>query len=221
MAKTTDGHLRVIVWFLDCIVSFECDTVLVAVPAKTGEFMRGCAVLAVLFSFAACAGRKQANVAPVSSAPGNDGAFVARLVAHGDAAARILDLCRSRATRPDLKQSCTTGFDAVQKRNLQLMAWKRNWSGQQQNSSVSHDDQYKALFDQMRESKGDEFDEAAARAIRVHARESVTESTTCQDQAMHPELKQFCSELNSAEQRALENARRWICDWFKDCTEGR
>jgi hypothetical protein len=73
----------------------------------------------------------------------------------------------------------------------------------------------------MRESKGDEFDEAAARAIRVHAREGVIDSTTCQEQAIHPDLKQFCSELNSAQQRALENARRWICDWFKDCTETR
>jgi hypothetical protein len=80
-----------------------------------------------------------------------------------------------------------------------LQTWELNWSGQQKNSSASHDDQYKTLFDQMRSSKGDEFDEAAARAIRVHAREGVTESNTCQQQAVHQELKQFCSDLNAAQ----------------------
>lgn len=112
----------------------------------------------------------------------------------------------------ELKQACTTGLGSVQKRNGQLTAWERNWSGQRTNSSISHDDQYKALFDKMGQSKGDEFDETTARAIRVHAREGVTESATCQEQAIHPELKQLCSELSSAQQRALENARRWICD---------
>ena len=56
------------------------------------------------------------------------------------------------------------------------------------------DDQYKVPFDQMRQSKGDEFDEYAARAIRVHAREGVSETAACQGEAMHPELKQFCSD---------------------------
>jgi uncharacterized protein (DUF305 family) len=84
-------------------------------------------------------------------------------------------------------------------------------------SSQRHDDQYKALFDRMRNARGDDFDEAAARAIRVHAREGVDESAQCQQSAFRAEVKSFCSELNKSQQRVLENANGWICTWFQDC----
>ena len=178
--------------------------------------MKVCAVMIILLS---CAGRRQPDAPRASSAPSDDVAVIRRLLQHQEAAVRILELCRSRAARPELKQACTNGFDALQKRKVQLQGWERAWSGQRRNPPISHDDQYKSFYDLMRESKGEEFDEFAARAIRVHAREGLGESTACQDQATHPELKQFCSDLNSAQQRVVENARRWICDWFKDCIE--
>ena len=86
-------------------------------------------------------------------------------------------------------------------------------------SSQRRNDQYKALFDQMLRASGDEFDEAAARAIRVHAREGVTESTQCEQAGTTPEVKAFCSDLNTSQRRTVENATRWICEWFRDCAE--
>lgn len=178
-------------------------------------------VLVVWFSLAACAGLRQADAPSARETPSNDIALVRRLLQHQDAAVRILELCRSRTTRPELKQACTTGFDAVRERHLQLQGWERSWEGPASDSSISHDDQYKSFLDSMRDSKGDKFDEAAARAIRVHAREGISESTVCQERARHPDLKQFCSELNAAQERTVQNARQWLCDWFKDCVETR
>lgn len=86
-------------------------------------------------------------------------------------------------------------------------------------SNQRHDDQYKALFDQMHSASGDAFDEAAARAIRVHAREGVTESTQCEQAVTAPDVKAFCSDLNTSQRRTVENATRWICEWFRDCAE--
>jgi hypothetical protein len=70
-------------------------------------------VLIVLLSCWACAGRRQADVSNVSPDPGSDVTVVRRLLQHADAAVRIPELCGSKAGRPELKQGCATGFDAV------------------------------------------------------------------------------------------------------------
>ena len=145
--------------------------------------------------------------------------IVLGLLRHQEAAVQILDVCRSRSKRQELRQACSTGFDTLQKRKAQLAEWSRDWSGRGEAKNPDHDDQYKSFYEQMRTATGDAFDEAAARAIRVHAREGVKESARCQSQAARPELQEFCADLNAGQTRALNNARRWICEWFTDCTE--
>lgn len=179
-------------------------------------------ILFALVAFLAlCAGcsTRRASVPPAAPSPKGDLLFVTGLLRHQNAAVQILDLCRSRSERAELRQACSTGLDSLQKRKAQLSEWIRAWSGQAETQASTHDDQYKSFYDQMRAAKNNEFDEAAARAIRVHAREGVTESASCQLQAADPELRAFCADLNAGQTRALNNARRWICEWFKDCTE--
>lgn len=176
-------------------------------------------LLFIGFSFGGCGSRRvptsvaTAGASNASSEP----AILQKLLLHQEAAARILEVCAQRAARDELKTACTTGSASVQDRTTQLRGLLGVAKGGASNQR--HDDQYKELFDRMRNAKGDEFDEAAARAIRVHAREGVTESAECQRSAVRPEVKSFCSDLNASQQRVADNASRWICEWFQDCAE--
>ncbi len=169
---------------------------------------------------AGCGERRKSAIGTPVSRPADEVIVLRGLLRHQNAAVQILQLCQSRASRPELKQACSNGFEFLQKRRAQIVEWERVWFGQD-GSETDHDDQYKSFYDRMRNAHGDDFDEAAARAIRVHAREGLAESAACQARAAHDELKQFCADLNAAQNRALDNARRWICEWFRDCAESQ
>ena len=147
--------------------------------------------------------------------PASDAEIVDMLLTHNEVAVRIVALCSERAVRADLKEYCSTGAPRLAGQRQQLVQWRKSPGDQ----LPRHDDQYDTFLRRMKEARGDEFDEAAVRAIRVHAREGLTETTACEERAADARLKQFCGEMKSAQQRALENARNWICDWFKDCAE--
>ena len=176
-------------------------------------------LLGVIFLQAACSSRHVPTPLGTDrvAGPSTDRAILAKLLVHQQAASQILNLCAQRASRDQLKQDCSTGAASVRSKTDQLEAWLGK--AKDDRSNQRHDDQYKTLFDQMRSASGDAFDEAAARAIRVHAREGVTESTQCEQAVTTPAVKAFCSDLNTNQQRTVENATRWICEWFRDCTE--
>ena len=147
--------------------------------------------------------------------PASDAEIVDMLLTHNEVAVRIVALCSERAVRADLKEYCSTGAPRLAAQRQQLFQWRKSQGDQ----LPRHDDQYDTFLRRMKETRGDDFDEATVRAIRVHAREGLTETTACQERASDTRLKQFCSEMKAAQQRALDNARNWICDWFKDCAE--
>ena len=147
--------------------------------------------------------------------PASDAEIVDMLLTHNEVAVRIVALCAERAIRADLKEYCSTGAPRLATQRQQLVQWRKS-SGDQ---LPRHDDQYDTSLRRMKEASGDDFDEATVRAIRVHAREGLTETKACEERAADARLKQFCGEMQAAQQRALENARNWICQWFKDCAE--
>jgi hypothetical protein len=161
---------------------------------------------------AGCAGRSAKVAVPT---PRSDAEIVDMLLTHNEVAMRIVVLCSERAVRAELKEYCSTGTPRLAVQREQLGQWRKS----PRDPLPRHDDQYDTFLRRMTEASGDDFDEAAVRAIRVHAREGLTETTACEERASDTRLKQSCGEMKAAQQRALENARKWICEWFRDCAE--
>lgn len=184
-------------------------------PSHSAPQLLGFLALSVML-VQGCATRSTRT--PMSQALVSDLEFVSVLLRHNDVAARISSTCAERATKPELRDYCTGAAARLHTQRQKLMEWQR--AGLTPGVRVPpHDDQYDTFLRRMKKASGDDFDEATVRAIRVHAREGLTETTACEERAADVRLKQFCGETKAGQQRVLENARNWICDWFKDCAE--
>jgi hypothetical protein len=55
--------------------------------------------------------------------------------------------------------------------------------------------------------------------MRLHHRQGLAESKSCEQRAFHLELKEFCTRLTSEQQPDMRQVGKVICEWYRDCLE--
>lgn len=187
---------------------------------------RVCAVIAAPLMLVAVVGGQAAPAEAAPPAPNGTKAayevkFLKEMVAHHHMAVMMTQICMARGAelRPELVELCRQ-IDVAQQGEVSMMQWWLNqWYG------ITGYDPMAEMSPEMHQMMQDMVDMSPAEFERffledmiVHHAGALQPARQCKGKAVHAELKQLCADIVSAQTGEIELMRRWLCDWFGDCS---
>lgn len=186
------------------------------------------AFVPVLLSLAGCASQVRTQVPPAPAASRTGGDFdrkwlMARLHHHTETRT-LIQTCTQKSTRTELVDYCKELGAGADRAVEQLRTRAREWYGitQDERSDGEHDSElFREFAQRMKTSSGAEFDRATLQALRQQYRQGRAESEECAKSATHEELRTVCTSSAATQVNRLAEINRFICAWFRDCSEAR
>ncbi len=135
----------------------------------------------------------------------------------------LVSTCIAKSQRPDLLAFCKE-IDSTADRVIgQLRDRAKEWYGitVQPDAEKEHGSElFRSFAERMKTTSGPEFDKLTLQALRQQYRQGIEESTTCQQQAIHEELRTSCTTATQAQVTQLRRINEYICSWFNHCSDG-
>jgi len=188
---------------------------------KAAHSIRVSMLVALALLAGSCTGRHREIQPLTPSAPDYDRRVLEILLMHHQIEGEVLGLCALKASRAELKEFCRALQTAQAEESLRMRRDLKEWFGVERPSvplprrSITRE--YQSFLARIRDTSGPAFDEALLRGMRVHHRQGIREVRACEERAQHPVLRDYCRELNAAQQRDSQKLTEWICHWYKDC----
>lgn len=189
--------------------------------------MRRVALVVAAIAMVGCASQTRPSV-PARPAPNAAADFdrqwlIARLHHHTESA-NLIRSCMQKSTRQELVDFCKDLGAGADRAIEQLRSRAREWYGitRDERADGEHNSElFREFATRMKSATGPEFDKLTLQALRQQYRQGKAESEACMKSAVHADLRTACSSSAGVQVSRLAQINRFICAWFRDCSELR
>ena len=148
--------------------------------------------------------------------------YLASRLHHHAETQNIVNTCIAKSQRAELVSFCKELNSTADRVIGRLRERAKEWYGiaVAPEADEEHGSElFRSFAERMKEASGPGFDKLTLQALRQQYRQGIDESTACQKQAVHEELRTACTTATGAQEKQLRQINDYICSWFRDCSD--
>ena len=141
--------------------------------------------------------------------------FIDGMVPHHQAAVEMAKVAQQHGEHPEIKQLANDIVTSQDGEIVKMKSWRKSWYGSDQiapgmggHAMGGMDTDLGTL------AAASPFDKAFIDAMLPHHQSAVEMATEAQTKATHAELKQLARDIIAAQQREIDQMKRWRTQWY-------
>jgi uncharacterized protein (DUF305 family) len=179
-------------------------------PRDLSRILRMLTVAIVAFAGLTIAGPANASEpAPSERTARYEVRFMTGMIDHHAMAVMMGEMCQERAVHGELLDTCQEIVTSQTEEIQTMQGWLADWY------AISHSPEMDmGSMDRLHRLAGEDFEIAFMRMMIRHHWQAVRESEQCLDRAFHPELRNLCQDIITAQLAEIEQMQTWLEAWY-------